>query len=76
VYVASLQNFAVNTNYSLVNVIKLEAKWKFRTCAMFYALQKQVLRIFLRPINTSFEGSKLNVGVVNRASHVCASATL
>jgi hypothetical protein len=26
VYVASLQNFAVNTNYSLVNVIKLEAK--------------------------------------------------
>jgi len=49
----------------------------FRTCAMlFYAPQKQVLPIFLSPINTSFEGSKLNVGVVNPASRVSASATL
>jgi len=43
---------------------------------LFYALQKQVLRIFLRPINTSFEVSKLNVGVVNPASHVFTSAML
>ena len=43
---------------------------------LFYALQKQMLRISLRPINTPFEGSKLNVGVVTPASHVCASAML
>ena len=43
---------------------------------LFYALQEQVLHIFLRPINTSFEGSKLHVGVVGPPSHVRAPAML